>query len=55
MPGPVVVSQPWEQIQLPVTAVATIPGRGWFPVFRNYSPTDAYFNKIWKLPDITTV
>ena len=32
--------------------IATVPGRGWFPIFRFYSPTDAYFDKTWKLQDI---
>ena len=30
-----------------------MPGRGWFPIFRFYSPTEAYFDKTWKLEDIT--
>ena len=29
--------------------IATVPGRGWFPIFRFYSPTEAYFDKTWKL------
>ena len=37
--------------------IATVPGRGWFPIFRFYSPTEAYFDKTWKLaghhPDMT--
>ena len=33
--------------------IATVPGRGWFPIFRFYSPTEAYFDKTWKLEDIT--
>ena len=35
--------------------IATVPGRGWFPIFRFYSPTEAYFDKTWKLEDITAV
>jgi hypothetical protein len=31
--------------------VKTIPGRGWWVWFRFYSPTEAFFNKSWKLPD----
>ena len=33
--------------------IATVPERGWFPIFRFYSPTEAYFDKTWKLEDIT--
>lgn len=32
--------------------IETLPDRGWFPIFRFYSPTEAYFDKSWKLPDI---
>jgi hypothetical protein len=32
--------------------IKTIPGRGWFTYFRWYSPTEAFFNKSWSLPDI---
>lgn len=32
--------------------IATVPGRGWFPIFRFYSPTEAYFDKTWQLDDI---
>src|SRR5215510_8160800 len=32
--------------------IETRPDRGWFPIFRFYSPTEAYFDKTWKLPDI---
>src|SRR5262245_55784654 len=35
--------------------VETLPDRGWFPIFRFYSPTEAYFDKSWKLPDIEKV
>jgi hypothetical protein len=35
--------------------VETLPDRGWFPIFRFYSPTEAYFDKSWKLPDIERV
>jgi hypothetical protein len=35
--------------------IETLPDRGWFPIFRFYSPTDAYFDKTWKLPDIEQV
>ena len=26
--------------------------QGWFAYFRAYSPTEAFFDKTWKLPDI---
>ena len=26
--------------------IATLPGRGWFPIFRFYSPTEAYFDSL---------
>ena len=32
--------------------IETVPGKGWFPIFRFYSPTQAYFDKSWKLEDI---
>jgi hypothetical protein len=32
--------------------IKTIPGKGWFPYFRFYGPTEAYFEKSWQLPDI---
>lgn len=35
--------------------VGSVPGKGWFPVFRFYSPTQAYFDKSWKLNDIEKV
>ena len=35
--------------------VQSAPGKGWFPVFRFYSPTEAYFDKSWKLPDIEKI
>ncbi|WP_156392875.1 hypothetical protein [Rhizobium sp. Root1220] len=28
------------------------PGKGWFPIFRFYSPSEPYFDKTWKLEDI---
>ncbi len=31
--------------------VKTIPGRGWWVWFRFYSPTEAFFDKSWQLPD----
>jgi hypothetical protein len=35
--------------------IETLPDRGWFPIFRFYSPTEPYFDKSWKLPDIEKV
>jgi hypothetical protein len=32
--------------------IKTVPGKGWFPIFRFYSPTDAFFDKTWALNDI---
>ena len=33
----------------------TIPGRHWFSYFRFYGPLEPYFDRSWKLGDITTV
>jgi len=35
--------------------VQTVPGKFWFPYFRLYAPTEAYFNTSWPLPDIEKV
>lgn len=35
--------------------IPTVPGRGWFTLFRLYAPTEAYFNKSWPLPSIEQV
>ena len=32
--------------------IQTVPGKGWFPIFRFYGPLDPFFDKTWKLPDI---
>lgn len=32
--------------------IKTIPGQGWFPYFRVYSPTEPFFDGRWVLPDI---
>jgi hypothetical protein len=32
--------------------VQTTPGKFWFPYFRLYAPTQAYFDRSWSLPDI---
>ena len=31
--------------------VQTVPGKQWFSYFRLYAPTEAYFDKSWKLAD----
>jgi hypothetical protein len=35
--------------------IKTNPGKGWFPYFRFYAPTEAYFDKSWQLNDIELV
>jgi hypothetical protein len=32
--------------------IQTVPDRGFFPMFRFYGPTEAYFDKSWKLHDL---
>ena len=32
--------------------ITTVAGKGWFPIFRFYSPTEALFDKTWQLNDI---
>lgn len=32
--------------------IETLPGKGWFPYFRLYSPKKAFLDKSWVLPDI---
>lgn len=32
--------------------IETLPGKGWFPYFRLYSPTQAFLDQSWVLPDI---
>ena len=32
--------------------IKTVPDKGWFPYFRLYAPTVAYFDKSWQLNDI---
>jgi len=38
-----------------VNWVYTPPGKAWWPWFRFYEPTEALFNKTWKLPNIEKV
>ncbi|MBL4575973.1 MAG: DUF1254 domain-containing protein [Opitutaceae bacterium] len=35
--------------------VQTLPARGWWVWFRLYSPTEAFFDKSWTLPDFEIV
>jgi len=35
--------------------IPTLAGKAWFPYFRLYGPTEAHFNRTWKLPDIVKV
>jgi len=35
--------------------IKTNPGHGWFPYFRFYGPTEAYFDKSWQLNDIEPI
>ncbi len=32
--------------------IKTMPGKGWFPIFRFYGPAEPFFDKSWKLEDI---
>jgi hypothetical protein len=35
--------------------IPTVPGKAWFPYFRLYAPTEAYFDRTWVLPDFEKV
>ena len=35
--------------------IRTLPGKGWFTIFRWYGPTETYFDHSWKPSDITPV
>ncbi len=35
--------------------INTVPGKGWFPIFRFYGPLQPLYDKTWKLPDIEEV
>jgi hypothetical protein len=35
--------------------IQTVPGKGWFPLFRFYGPLQPLYDKTWKLPDIEKV
>jgi hypothetical protein len=32
--------------------IGTVPGRGWFPIFRLYGPLEPFYDKTWQLNDI---
>ena len=32
--------------------IRTVPGKGWFPIFRFYGPLPPLYDKSWKLSDI---
>ncbi len=35
--------------------IPTVPGKGWFAYLRLYAPTEPYFKRSWKLPDIENI
>ena len=35
--------------------IPTVPGKGWFTYLRLYAPTEPYFERSWKLPDIENI
>ena len=35
--------------------IPTVSGRGWFAYFRLYAPTEDYFDRSWRLPDLVRV
>jgi hypothetical protein len=35
--------------------IQTVPGKSWFCALRVYGPTEPWFDKSWKLPDIELV
>ena len=35
--------------------IQTVPGKGWFPIFRFYGPLEPLYDKTWVLPDIEKV
>jgi hypothetical protein len=35
--------------------IPTVPGKNWFAYFRFYQPTEAYFDRLWPLPDFEPV
>ena len=39
----------------PTNWIKSNPGKGWFPYFRFYAPTESYFDKPWQLNDIEPI
>ena len=35
--------------------IPTVPSKGWFAYLRLYAPTEPYFERSWKLPDIESI
>jgi hypothetical protein len=35
--------------------IQTVPGKGWWTIFRLYGPLEPWFDKTWRLPDIEPV
>ena len=35
--------------------IRTVPGKGWFPIFRFYGPLQPLYDQTWKLPDLEEV
>jgi hypothetical protein len=35
--------------------IQTVPGKGWFPIFRFYAPDKPLYDKTWVLPDIEKI
>ena len=33
--------------------IRTVPGEGWFTIFRLYGPLEGYFDHTWKPSDLT--
>ena len=32
--------------------IQTVPGKGWYPMFRFYTPKEGLFDGTWTLPDV---
>jgi hypothetical protein len=35
--------------------IQTVPGKGWFPILRCYSPTSSFFDKSWQPGEVERV
>ena len=46
---------PGSRQRTKATGSRLFPGKGWFPIFRFYGPAQPFFDKSWKLEDITPV